>query len=318
MVKKTLIPFIFLLISTLVSAQMVKDEKRIYLFDVTASMEGKGSVDTPNIFANVKKQLAQAVDGITNQNTEVVIIPFTDKPHGVIKNTIDNKDELLSEIDKITVKRGDTNIADAWLSGIQEVDTTKVNYLFMVTDGLHNCGPEKEVLYERLKEWGEISKGKYLFAFYVMLTPYAKELEIANIVEETEQMWLIESMDVNVSFINSGLTLTTNVNNSKTVRINFSSNYPKIFDRNIEIELQLEDNSYYALTNLKSVFGLRYVEFDIEELRPKIEIPLEVLLNLRIRFNKENFPLVFFTPDNVSFNIVNKGIREMTIKEHVR
>lgn len=315
MIKKSTLLLMMIMCSILLKAQIIKEEKRIYLFDVTASMEGKGSVNTPNIFANVKKQLVNAINGISNMNTEVVVIPFTNKPHGIIKNSLNNRDSLVTEVEKITVKRGDTNIADAWLSGLQEVDTTKINYLFMLTDGLHNCGPDKEILYTHLRDWGDISKGKYLFAFYVMLTPYARELEIANIVEETEQMWLIESMDVNVSFINSGLTLTTNINNNKTIRINFTSNYPKVFDEKILVDLSLQDNEYYQLSNIQSNFAKRYIEFELKEMRPKIDIPIELQLSLKIKFNNKDYPLVFFTPDNVAFNIINKGVRVMNIKE---
>ena len=76
-------------------AQTITSEKRIYLFDVTKSMIGRGSVNTPNIFDEVKKSLEEAVDDIADSRTEIVIIPFTDKPvsnEEIIHGTIAKKE----------------------------------------------------------------------------------------------------------------------------------------------------------------------------------------------------------------------------------
>ena len=71
------------------------------------------------------------------------------------------KDSLLIGIENLSIKKGDTNIADAWSRGLQEIDSTRINYIFMLTDGVHNWGPEKEILYERLGEWQHIANNKY-------------------------------------------------------------------------------------------------------------------------------------------------------------
>lgn len=135
----------------ILNAQNVLQEKRIYLIDVTASMEGKGTVQTPDIFNKVKAELKDAITSIDNPTTEVVIIPFTNVPHEPVKGTIREKSILIEGIENLSIKKGDTNIADAWNSGLQEVDSTRINYIFLLTDGLHNCGPEKKILYERLR-----------------------------------------------------------------------------------------------------------------------------------------------------------------------
>ena len=63
----TLIIFTFISISSY--AQINKAEKRIYLFDVTASMEGKGVVQTANVFSSVKRNLQHSIELIKNKNT---------------------------------------------------------------------------------------------------------------------------------------------------------------------------------------------------------------------------------------------------------
>ena len=135
-----------LFLSQVTLAQNFMQERRIYILDVTASMEGKGVVETPDIFDQVKKELRDAVESIDNPNTEVVVVPFTDVPHELIRGMISERDSLLEDIRNLSIKKGDTNLADAWSRGVQEIDSTRINYIFLLTDGLHNCGPEKEVL----------------------------------------------------------------------------------------------------------------------------------------------------------------------------
>ncbi|MDH6344294.1 hypothetical protein M2480_003195 [Parabacteroides sp. PFB2-12] len=315
MFKLKYLAFLLLLTSEWVYGQSYQNEKRIYLLDVTASMVGKGEVKTPDIFENVKKELVNTINGIQSPHTEIVVIPFTNKPHEPIRGFIQARDSLINEIGKIEIKRGDTNIADAWKQGVQEIDSTKINYMFLLTDGLHNCGVEKEVLYEQLESWAGISEGKYLFAFYVMLTPNAKEMEIARIVDETNQMWLIESMDVNVTFVNSSINLTANVNQDSNVKVGFSSNNDKIFDDGLEFVISLEDNPYYKLNNFSIDRTLQFASFDLAELLPRMQIPLEYNLKLYIGYDKMKYPLCFFTPEVINFRILNKGVRTMNIRE---
>lgn len=311
---------IIFFICTMISAnklcgQSYMQEKRIYLVDVTASMIGKGNVKTPDIFSKVKDGLLETVNNINTPSTEIVIVPFTNRPHEKMNGQIIAKEGILDNIKSLDIKHGDTNIADAWNYAIQEIDSTRVNYLFILTDGLHNCGPQKDSLYNDLRKWADISKDKYYFAFYVMLTPNAKEQEICDIVDETQKMWLIESMNVNVSFLSSNLEVSTNVKNKKTASIYYESNNPAIFNDSIDFCLILNENPYYEMENFKLDMLNKKASFDLKELQPTINIPIETILELRIDYDKRKYPMLFFTPDAYKFNVVNKGIREMIIKE---
>ena len=315
--KIYVITFSLLLPLSPASSQTIRQEKRIYIVDVTASMEGKGSVETPNIFSNVVTQLATAISEIDRVDTEVVIIPFTNKVHAIYKNTTDNYVDINEYVNSLSIKYGDTNIADAWQAGIGQLDSTKVNYLFLLTDGLHNTGPEKEVLYERLNEWSDIAKDNYFFAFYVMLTNNAKETEICQIADDANQMWLIESMDVNVVFINTDLSLTTNINNSKRFKIDFESYNQNAFNKDIDLQLNIEKNEYYEIESILPLFTDRCYYVTLKELKSKIDTPIKTALRLSLNYDRAKYPLVFFTPDEITLNIVNQGVREMTIKEVV-
>lgn len=293
-------------------AQSSYKEKRIYLIDVTASMIGKGELKTPDIFNTVKEKLSQSIYDIQSPYTEVTIIPFSDKPFQPITGHASQADSLVECISKIDIRKGDTNIADAWMNGISRLDSTKINYLFLLTDGLHNHGVETDSLYSILSSWPKISSGKHMFAYYVMLTPEARDLEITKIVDQTPQMWLIESMDINASFISSSLNIAANVFKNKRFRIPFRLNNKTAQAFNFKI--QLEENPYYRIKSQSLNFADRHIDIELEELKPHIEMPLDITLKLTYIYDKVKYPITFFTPEVINFHISNKGIRTMNIK----
>lgn len=314
-ITKIILLLIFTIISINGKAQINRAEKRIYLFDVTASMEGKGIVPTANVFSSVKRNLQYSIGLIKNKNSEITIIPFTNKPLNKFSFPLDSLQSINQCIDKLKIEKGDTNIADAWLAGINEIDTTKINYLFLITDGLHNTGPEKNVLYEHIDKWEDIANNHYYFAFYIMLTPNAKELELVYKIKETKQIWPVESLDMNVVFIQSEKEITTNINNNNKIVLRQDSSIEYDFN-NIDYTLNLEDNPYYTIDNITRLDSTsNYISFEINEKIPRLEIPLEYPVKLSIDYDAEKHPLVFFTPNVINLKIINKGIRKMTIKE---
>ena len=305
------------LLADVLSAQMFTSEKRIYLFDVTKSMVGQGAVETPDIFDELKNNLQESINDIYDINTEIVVIPFSDKPHveDIIQGTLTKKDSLTSLIKAISLKKGDTNIADVWSKGIEFLDSTKVNYMFLLTDGLHNTGPSLEDLHERLRAWDTISRGKYYFSFYVMLTDNAIEQEIRQITKNTRQMWSIESLNINAALIKTSLVQRFNIFEDKTIGVEFTSNNPKVFLEDLNVQFDIEDNPYYTISpTRKSTNNSQIYEFDVIEKTEKINIPIDVTLKINVNHNEEKYPLVFFTPNELDFKILNRGVRRMTLK----
>lgn len=307
--------FVLVLPAITVYSQIVHEEKRIYLVDVTASMEGKGVGKTYNIFDKVKNELVATIDSIDDSATEVVVVPFTNKVHKTISGILaSQKDSLLQEIRQLEVMPGDTDITAAWKHGISLLDSTKVNYLFLLTDGLHNCGGPKEQLYEQLREWNKYSMSKYYFAFYTMLTPNAEESEICRIADETRQMWKIRSMNINAYFLKSPYDIDINTKSGKAFKIFFQINKKMPANGFNEFHFVLEDNPYYHLVGQKNRLDEKYVELELEEKMPIDKMPASFRLNLNIIYDEEQLPLSFFTPDYFSLNVTTTGIRTMTIK----
>ena len=308
---KFLIILMGFLFPNIINGQIPKQEKRIYLLDVTASMRGQDDEGAIDIMDTVRSQLSKAIRNLRSDKGEVVIIPFTNITHTPIRGSLLNKDSIADVIDLIDIKKGDTNIAAAWEKGVEELDSTKINYMFLLTDGIHNTGVSKEQLFENLREWGDISKNKYFFGFYVMLTPNARDLEITKIAEETEQIWGIESMDVNVEFVT--LPLRSQANNYKNPNLRFNFK-PLPIEESDDVKIVMEENPYYELTGYDANLKEGYIKFRIDEKGDLQKIPVEETIRLHFSHDREKHPLLFFVPESINLRLVNRGPRTMSIR----
>ena len=310
--KKILLFTIIAIVSIQVSAQGFPAEKRIYLFDITASMTGygEGNVD---IFNKVKNQLIKAVSEVDN-NTEIVVVPYTTKTYPIITGT---KQEILSKLNKINTLKEDTNIDAAWTKGFSLLDSAKVNYLFLLTDGRHNYGVEKKEFYKNLSSWKEKSSGRYFFAFYIMLTENADDQEIRSIARNTPQMWSLMSMDVNVTFVLTPFSLKTNTYGKKEMAIRFKCNHIDELKNLSGLKIIEEANPYYEFTRSYIDYKTQTLRISFKEKMEHVKIPVEYKLGAHIYYDQQKTPLLFFTPDDIYIKMGNRGKKTMIFKQDI-
>lgn len=311
-----LLLFLLISVSFRLYAQEAKTEKRIYLVDMTASMEGKGQTPTPNILSKVKNNLIDTISSIEDQDTEILIIPFTNKPHEqqAIAGTIRERESILSRINALKVLPGDTNIIAAWEYGITQLDRKKINYMFLLTDGRHNVGGTMDQLLDRLRAWEGLSGGKYMYySFYVMLTKNARHEQIKEIASSTPNMWVIENMNINASLIKTPIRQKINVFNNNTATIAFTTNNKKADLSLLRLYFSLQENGYYSIKNIKkSPKGDSY-SFEIAEKLPRFEMPFDTTLTLSFLYDTKANPFIFFTPEKIDFQILNQGPRTVSV-----
>lgn len=315
-IQRYILFFMSIMYCTITYAQIDKLEKRIYLFDVTASMEGRGQGGTENIFEDVKLSLVKALEKIESKNTEIVLITFTNKVHDKKTFLIEEMDSIRSYVNNLQVRKGDTNIADAWQAGEEEVNPDKLNYLFLLTDGIHNTGPEKQILYNRLKAWEDFAAKKYYFGFYVMLTKVSEDEELEKTIKDTKQLYIIKSPDVDITFLGTSYGVKANIKNNKRIKIQYKKNTSTAFTYNLDVKATLNDNPYYRIKTVKNLLNhdLSLV-LEIEELLPLKDLPLEVDLTFTLDYGKDEYPLLFVIPEQVRLKIQNRGVRKILIKE---
>lgn len=209
--------------------------------------------------------------------------------------------------------RGETNISAAWEKGVQELDSTKINYLFLLTDGIHNYGTPKDYLLSLLEQWKDLSKEKYYFGFYVMLTPNARDNDIAKVIDSTPQMWCIESMDVMASFVALPFIMHTNANIPGEKEFTFTP-ISRFKTEDPGVKVLLEENPFYSLEKGSIDLGKGEFNFELKEKMEHSKTPLTTDLNFRFEYDKEKYPLLFFTPEEVTLKAINRGTRSMNIR----
>lgn len=125
----------------------VENERRVYYLDITASMDGYNN--HPKIWNDVKENLISALQAIDKDETEILVIPFTDhktplsplgkdvseKHDGIFtKKDINKLVAAIRDLDTLRNVHTDLYLPFADFYG-KRIDNTKVNYFFLLTDG---------------------------------------------------------------------------------------------------------------------------------------------------------------------------------------
>lgn len=267
---------IFLLFPLLLFAKnddKVKKERRIYLWDVTMSMQGYGKGNL-NIWDDVKSKLIRDIDGIIDPDTEIILLPFQHKIIDSMKvyaNTL-GKNELKSYISRYDIprlwvgnptsghevtigERGRTTMTRLYAPIIQCVNSfifdDRTNVLVIMTDGKSDFEEDQKDFEDLIKEkWCDLATDKDIYAFYFMLTPNA-------VIEKINEDNICRFITSNP---NQSVTLTTFVlrpeevvffnvkeNFDKPIKIHFTTNNSKKIEDRFVIHVKSNDNPYFII-----------------------------------------------------------------------
>lgn len=172
------------------ASPITKEKKMIFLLDVSGSMAGLGNVNTDNVFNKAKEQLIKATQ-VYRDSCVIEIIPFT---HNTISFSNADTANIENVISSINLQKGHSNIEKAWDAGIGAIDSSKSNYLFLITDGVHNFGIPHEDLYKKIAKFSQIGKDKDCNAYYLVLSEKYRENDIAAIFKQNERMFVVDSL----------------------------------------------------------------------------------------------------------------------------
>lgn len=168
--------------SSLAQTSLVKDMRQTYLWDVTLSMKGKVA-GCPNIWEKVKVAMIEDIRQITDERTEIVVVPFQHKALQTWREyaTPLGKESLIQRIKDYELPLFEfggrmTTMTDLYAPLQYSVDnilsSDKVDILKLMTDGVSDMNQDK---YENLlHSWCKIAKEKDAYGFYIMLTDAAK------------------------------------------------------------------------------------------------------------------------------------------------
>ncbi|MDR0939294.1 MAG: hypothetical protein LBN29_08085 [Mediterranea sp.] len=304
-------------------------QRRIYLWDVTLSMKAYQG-RTPDIYDDVVNFLVKEIDGITDESTEIVVLPFqtcvletweaTATPEGkkrLIKHITDYDNNVPTE----------TNIAGP-IQDVQKrfIRPDKYNVLILLTDGGQSDSfGGKASLLKLLERWGGYANENYAYCLYVMLTEKAKEEageEIINlaarpgdnleIVDSPGQMELIDLRPEDLVY--------ANLKDDKTANIPLIYRKSISFPDGVEVRVVAEDsvmnvNQTVVVKDGKVTFDLVYKQpyEELKVLLPEVtSLPIRVELANQDAVKDRSKKILYLTKDNLELRLINKP--EKTLK----
>jgi hypothetical protein len=327
--KLRIIGLLLLLYSFQLRGQNFKQEKRIYALDITGSMWGSG--ENPNIFDEVKEKLIENINTISDPSTEITILTFGKKvvDRWTYYTEDYSKSELIGLIQNLNFNEANddqlgTNIELAIEGMLDEIDSSKINYLILMTDGSHNtpntnldgvCRAINKIC--RKKEQAEI----VLHPFYNMLTDQANTASLINCLSCFDQIEGPLPVYIFLRPIKDEINIdlySGNLSSAYTI----ISNLNQALDEEVKLKLTLEDNRNFSLKVNELVLSKRLGELPIElipkrsanDIQKELSEITKLQLNIEILSNSNDKGFsYFFKPENLRIRIYNKPVKRVSI-----
>lgn len=320
-----------LLFPELILAQQVKDVRLTYLWDVTLSMKGYNG--SPDIYEKVVNAMAKDIESITNERTEIVVVPFQDSEkldEWRQPATQEGKSALIKKIkeyknDKVT----NTNISAPILHSIDKIfSADRIDVMKLMTDGDDNV--DKKKLERVLDSWCEMAKSKDVFGYYIMLTDAARKGEVLIREKEICRFETVQGIDIDAI-----VSLTPQKSVAHNLRDGFENDVVVKFAPNdgagrvpegFKVLVRSEDNPYVnvdAVAELGSDFTIRFKpEFKMTQDELKDSLPVDHNESVSLKFipavgmDKSPYSLIRILDVPVKMILVNKP--EKTMRFYVR
>ena len=197
------------------SAQIMK-ERRVYYLDCSYSM-----IKPNNIWNEVCENLNEAIDNISDETTELMVIPFAfdNKHHHSLSPfrahaTPEGKKKIKAEVRNISISSNTKTYHCDPLSDFysNRINKNMVTYMFLMTDGKDE-DPRHQTVKNLLPQWGNLFGEKNVFGFYVMLDKSAKNAEVEDVISKQKHLWKVETADININLIRLQSQAVFNVKN---------------------------------------------------------------------------------------------------------
>ena len=330
--KKAVFFALLCLISATALFAQPKSQRRIYLWDVTLSMKGFGG--TPNIYDDVVKFLEKEIESITDESTEVVVLPFQERILEVWNTNADmtGKKEIIKKIKNYSNHQSTyTNIVGP-LKDIMStiISCDKNNILMILTDGLQSkqFGGCQELI-NWIDAWGEYSKENCAYALYVMLTKEANDQKVRDKIKKTANIDVILEIKNPIDIIDLHPAELIKINiEEKTAEIYFTYNHNKILPENIKIQITAVDsilniNQTVAVRDSKIKFDVNYQsEYQVfqtrkTQLAETTILPINMKLMNQDEIKVQTEKILFLTRENIELELINKPekILRISIKQ---
>lgn len=256
-----------------------KPVRRVYMWDVTLSMQGRAGC--PNIWNTVKEKLINEINLISDPAVEIVLIPFQHRAlhehMQVVDATNDGKQKLVKFIQDYKIplmwvgtaangkevapgEKGKTTMTahyaplDFCINNVITPD--RQNYLEFMTDGVSDF-PEDAANFNRMvDEFCNIATEKELYLLYVMLNEQAK----VNIKQDTicsRIVFIPNSEDLVISFVDlqvpEEILFNTHDDYQKDMSIKFLTSSSSVLKSGYKVHVKADENPFFDVDQICEV-----------------------------------------------------------------
>lgn len=309
-----------------------KNERRIYLWDVTLSMKGQGSLNEPDIYDNVVKAIEIDINSISDEETEIIVLPFQvnilEEWKGVA--TAVGKADIIRKIKSYNnTTLSYTNINKPFKEIINKyLSKERRDIVLLLTDGVQNDKNESiQDFISTIQKWCSISAEKDAYAFYVMLTNFAKDERILSAIRNSCRITPIEvknpTQGIDINFVE--LLPTQNIKYNikddagKKIKLSFSCKKNIEIPTNTKIKVISEENPYLDVNSITLISG-NSIEFEVKlkdsytNLKKQLPQDRNEKLALYISVENEgNNGKVSLISDVINFELINKPEKTLRI-----
>lgn len=292
----------------------LKDKKYIFELDITKSMWGLAAKTNVDIFDQVREQLIKAIQEIDDPSSQIVLVTWQDKIINTWQEpaTKQGKQNLIDQLKAINAKNvpgQNTNIYNAWMEAKKHVDPSKINIVYLLTDGRHSVNnPPIASLYQEIPKWQDFSAEKDAYMFVVELTSQAIDPNIRQAIEGTNKVDFIHGIEFYTLFLNNTAPII-NLDESLTFSLDIAKgNLPSQYD-NIPVVLSL-DSELFEITNPNVT-----LKDTPSQIRLKLKKPLEQvkaslqetsILPIQVNLQEGDIKHVKLINKDINCKLVNK------------
>lgn len=264
------------------------------------------------IWKEVRDNLKKAIDNVSDETTELMVIPFADNTkinpilNPIIAHaTSEGKKMLKHSIDQLPMSKSTMTYHRIPIEDFysKRVVNDRVTYMFLMTDGQDEdkLSKAKKIL---LPQWGERYGDKNVFGFYVMLYKEAIDSDIDMIANQQKHLWKVETADVNINLVRLQEKAIFNAKNDKYFDIPIYGNYG-----NMQFNVSFDKSCPYVIIKNECIGrNLRIWT----KVRDNIKLPISSINILNVEMSGGG-PYDFLVTEQVKVLCENKPERSLKI-----
>lgn len=279
---KNLLLLIWLLGLVSFSALAQSNEQIVILWDVSGSLlpakpendldGSKTSVwsNGNGLWVDLKKSVIDCIDyAESDPGNEITIVTFNEKIRDIFtrKATDSGKADLKRFVETYKyISHKYTNIVDPVKEFYTRLNSGKINYMFLFTDGEHDEPETSPIFLPTLDSWSANTTGRDAFGFYVLVHQDADKANIRKSVESQDNFWIVPDAKVRIKICTLPSTIKFNVRDEKGPKsISLCGRYDGAAG---EVNLVTNDDYYDVICTQRDI---KDGKIDIE-VKPRVDV----------------------------------------------